>query len=446
MKRPTLGDHLKHQDLTERQTALVRLLTRPLLLAESSNPLDAQAFTYAQRHETELRRFLTDGPGWTLRIQPRSARLFKSRPTPAPGRSSESPAIGPFASQPENDVSQSDTPSPADLTQPPRPALDPTSSRPFTRRRYALLLLVLTVLDYAETQTTVGQIAEKLGPVIAHDPALENSGLTLDLSEKTDREDLVHALRLLIHLGVLQRIDGDEGRFVSSRQGDALYNINTDAANTLIAPRRAPSQISVTGFNERYAAIAFDTPPSLEEGDTARNRRVRQNLYRRLLDDPVVYFADLPDDEREYFTGQRPRILKTIEAATGLPAEVRAEGVALLDLTGRATDARLPEEGTDGHVCLLTAEYLAQAVQRGEHTVSRAQLHERAAGWIAEYGRAHWRKDACAPGAEAGLIDDALNRLYGLGLIDLAGPQSDITPRPAIARYRLEHIRNGSKI
>ncbi|MEL7088699.1 MAG: TIGR02678 family protein, partial [Planctomycetota bacterium] len=320
------------------------------------------------------------------------------------------------------------------------------SRRPFTRRRYALLLLVLTVLDDAEAQTTVGQIAEKLAAVIDYDPALEGSGWALDLNDKTDREDLVHALRLLIHLGVLRRIDGDEGCFVSSRQGDALYDINAEAANSLLAPRRAPSQINATGFHERYAAVAFDTPPTLEESDTARVRRVRQNLYRRLLDDPVVYFADLPRDEYEYFTGQRPRILQAIENATGLPAEVRAEGVALLDLTGRATDARLPEEGTDGHVCLLAAEYLARARQRGEHAVSRAQLQERVAGWVAQYGRAYWRKDACAPGAEAGLVETALSRLYGLGLIDLAGPQSDVVPLPALARYRVESFRAGGKV
>ena len=37
----------------------------------------------------------------------------------------------------------------------------------------------------------------------------------------------------------------------------------------------------------------------------------------------------------------------------------RAEGVALTDETGSLTDVAMPSEGTDAHVTLLVAEYLA---------------------------------------------------------------------------------------
>ena len=43
----------------------------------------------------------------------------------------------------------------------------------------------------------------------------------------------------------------------------------------------------------------------------------------------------------------------------GLVAEQRAEGLALVDEAGSLTDVAMPAEGTDAHVTLLVAEFLA---------------------------------------------------------------------------------------
>jgi uncharacterized protein (TIGR02678 family) len=82
-------------------------------------------------------------------------------------------------------------------------------------------------------------------------------------------------------------------------------------------------------------------------------------LFRQLLDDPVLYYEELTDGEREYLDRQRGSILKEIETATGLVREVRAEGIAMTDPTGTLSDYGLPEEGTDGHLTLLLATFLA---------------------------------------------------------------------------------------
>ena len=103
----------------------------------------------------------------------------------------------------------------------------------------------------------------------------------------------------------------------------------------------------------RLEAVLDEPYPDTEEG---RNWRLRTRLFRRLLDDPVVYFADLDEQERQYLISQRPSIVKEIEAATGLVQEARREGVAMIDPDDEMMDVGMPEEGTDGHITLLVAD------------------------------------------------------------------------------------------
>src|SRR5205085_11607625 len=144
------------------------------------------------------------------------------------------------------------------------------------------------------------------------------------------------------------------------------------------------------------------------------NRARRQALTRRLLDDPVVYLEELSTEERSYLMSQRPFLLGRIAEATGLVAEVRAEGIALLDPSGEATDLRMPEEGTHGHATLLLAERLAGALrQNGPAAVPLKSLQAAMAGWIREH-RAYWRKETREPGAEVCLCRLAIDRLEAL--------------------------------
>src|SRR5439155_3174081 len=96
-----------------------------------------------------------------------------------------------------------------------------------------------------------------------------------------------------------------------------------------------------SALDDRLAAI---TEEFTAETDDGRNRRVRSSLIRRLLDDPVLYFSDLSDEQRAYLTGQRAFLIKEIANATGLVAEVRKEGIAMVDAGAGLTDLRLPEE------------------------------------------------------------------------------------------------------
>jgi len=259
--------------------------------------------------------------------------------------------------------------------------------------------------------------------------------MTFDLETREARRDLVHVVRLLLEFRVLRRIHGVEEHFVDNR-GDVLYNVDRPSLSALLAVRRGPSTVRSTTFEERLAAVVEEPAP---ESDDARNRRLRMTLTRRLLDDPVVYYDDLDDDERAYLASQRAHIVRQIHEATGLVAEVRREGIALVDPEGPLTDERMPDEGTEGHVTLLVAEYLASIVRT--QPPSGVRPFVALAAIIAHVGvlkrehKAHWRKDALAPGAETTLAAAALERLAALRLVRRVG--NGVEPRPALGRYRL---------
>ena len=78
------------------------------------------------------------------------------------------------------------------------------------------------------------------------------------------------------------------------------------------------------------------------------------------MDDPVLYFDDLNSEERVYLEQHRGYLLRQINEATGLIAEIRREGIAMVDIEGDLTDVQFPEESTEGHLTLQLARWLAE--------------------------------------------------------------------------------------
>lgn len=390
----------EQQQIADRQSALRALLAAPLLTASR----DGEALALVRIHTDWLRDWLARNCGWTLQVDAELARLRKT---------------------------------PADLGDSTRGARDGGSDLPFSRRRYALFCLALATLERGDRQTTLGNIADEVSGAVAAEPAFVEAGLTFDLVERESRRDLVHVVRFLLDLRVLIRLHGQEEHFLE-RRGDVLYNVSRPALAALLAVRRAPSTIAVGGFEERLSALVHEAIP---EGEEARNRQLRHRLMRRLLDDPVVYYDELAADERAYLTGQRAHLLRLIEEATGLVAEVRREGIALVDPEGTLADVGMPEQGTEGHVTLLVAEFLAQKARAlageggaGRAPVPLAEVIAHVASKKREH-RTHWRKDALAPGSEVALAGQAVGTLEGLRLLRRVG--ESVLPRAAIGRYRL---------
>lgn len=390
----------------ERRRAARALLAAPLLTAGS------EQFRLVRKHAAELAAWFAQETGWLLVVDTQTARLFKT---------------------------------PARLTDGTRPALTPRTRVPFTRRRYVLLCLALAALERSDAQITLGRLAEGVLTGAA-DPALAEAGIEFRLDRREERSDLVAAVRLLLDLGVLRRVAGDEEMFLSiahrpSGAGEAatvavrvdddvLYDVERRVLAQLLATARGPSTVAVRGFEPRLAALTAEPAPDTDE---LRLRALRQRLTRRLLDDPVVYYAQLSEEERAYLVSQRHAIARRINELTGLVAELREEGVAMVDLDDELTDVRMPEQGTDGHATLLIAAQLAMAT-RPQSVFELTRLVRR----LAIEHRAYWRKSATEPAAAADLVAQALAKLEALDLIEYVGDEREtVAPKPAIARYAL---------
>jgi len=218
---------------------------------------------------------------------------------------------------------------PADLGDGSRAAFGPKEIGPFTRRRYVVLCLALAALERGDRQTTLGTLADEVIALMAADPDIGESGVHFDLNSRDQRADLVHVIRFLLGLRVLIHVQGNDQQFLLQNQFvkeevDVLYNINRPVLALMLNVRHGPSSIDdQLPIEQRMARLVHEPRP---DTDDARNRALRFRLTRRLLDDPIVYFDELDDDEREYLTRQRGHLLRRIEEATGMIPEIRAEG------------------------------------------------------------------------------------------------------------------------
>ena len=382
------------EEQAQRQAALRALLAKPLLVSAS----DAEALLLVRRHLPALSDWLRRETGWRLAAGTEMARLFKNAPLiaeathPARGRNRE----------------------------------------PFSRRRYVVLCLALSALARADTQTTLGSLADDVLTAAA-EPGLATTGFTLSLDTRSDRADLVAVVRLLLGWGVLTRVAGDEDAYLSA-SADVLYDVHRAVLGVLLASNRGPSTVTDGAFEARLAEL---TAEPVADTDELRNQALRRTLTRRLLDEPVLYYDELTEDEHAYLVSQRHNITGRISEATGLLPELRAEGIAMVDPDDELTDVRMPEQRTDGHLTLLVAEYLATR----ERTPRDELL-----GFVRQAADDHanyWRKGVTDPGAEIELLDTALEKLTALRLVENAtevtrdGTTRVVRTRPAIARFAL---------
>ncbi len=384
----------------------LRAAVRALLMTPLMSP-DDDDFPAVRRQADALRDWFGRETGWMLQIEHEGARLYKR---------------------------------PADLA-------STTRGLPFyDRRRYVLLCLACAVLERADPQITLRLLGERLLQFAA-EPTLAASGFSFTLGSPHERRELVAVCRTLLELGVVQRVAGDEDAFVHSggEQADALYDVQRRVLAGMLAAVRGPSTFrpedAPLTLEQRLHALVDEHVADSDEG---RRTVLRRQMARRLLDDPVVYIDTLDADSRAYFVNQRGAMAARLCDATGLIAEQRAEGLALVDESGSLTDVAMPAEGTDAHATLLVAEFLASVYrqQTGPAGVPRLQAglirHQDVVDYLREskqrYGK-YWRKSAREPGAERELAEIAIERLEKLQLI--LREADTLYPRPAIARFAL---------
>ncbi len=384
-----LASAVEESRATERRRALRALLAQPVLAARG--PAEAD-FRRVRRFETELREWLDANTGWRLTVDTSAARLHKR-------------------------VAGAD---------PTRGVVD-HRRRPFTRRRYVILALSLAVLERSGGQVTLGKLAEDVIGELG-DPRFTASGVEFTLAGRDERTDMAAVVRMLLTLGALRRVEGDEERFVEAGT-DVLYDVEHGVVGVMLQTAQAPSIVTADDFDARLEAVV-DRP--FTETDDARMRALRRTITRRLLDDPVLEYASLAEDEVAYLTHQRRAITDRITDTTGLIAEIRAEGIAMLDPEDALADVRMPEGGAPGHLALLIATRLA-----AEQRMTRDQLIAHTDELCATHATVWGSTIRSRPRAE--LADEAVGRLRALGLARVDG--DEVFARPMLSRFRLGEPR-----
>lgn len=311
-----IAEGIRDTDLGAYQRAARTLLVHPLVTR--THP-DAGALPLVRRFATTLARDLDAAAGYRLELTPTCARLVKRLDR-----------------------------------------LDPTQAiqlagkkKPFDRRRYAYLCLVLGALGRAGSQVALTELAESL-----RRRAADVDGLGFDPDEWRHRLAFVDVVLHLEHLGVLSPIEVSSVTWLRDPElGEALYDVDRDAAHQLFVPPRVIQHVASTA-----GLLADDLTASRD----ARRAASRQRLGRLLLEHPVVYFDDLTEVDRAYLVNQARTLADDLGRLTGAQLERRAEGAALIDATGGFSDRRFPAGGTPAQVALLLADAIAALVGAGE--------------------------------------------------------------------------------
>ena len=282
-----------------------------------------------------------------------------------------------------------------DTLDPTRPA-DTRAKKPFDRRRYAYLVLTLSALGRSGGQVALSELADAVAA-----EAGRIDGLGMDTERKADRDAFVDAVAWLAARGALRMADGSATDWVNDpERAEALYDIDRDIVGAVYAPSRVLQHLdSVTGL---LVDVASAGPG---QGINAERRRAGRRARRLVLENPVVYYADVDENLRGLL--RSPALAEDLERLTGLPLERRAEGVALINSGGRLTDVTFPGTGTVAQAALLLCARIAGYLQRNRGRVEHLPTAT-AAERLAE---ASARIDAVIP-ARAGvaaLLADAVN-------------------------------------
>jgi uncharacterized protein (TIGR02678 family) len=282
------------QALVERRTAARHLLQNPLTCKEH----DPDLFRIVRRHEAELDRWFTRRLGYRLHVDGDTARLFKTGYAPAN-----------------------------------RP-LRASTGRALHQREYVLLALILSATAAGPAVISLRDLVEAVRSAAAE------AELTLR-DDPADRRALVTALRWMVDHGLASELHDHVDAYVADAQADAILRMRPDRIVLLPIP----------GLGR-----ATDATTLLEQANRSEPPRVW--VRRRLVEDPVVYRADLGEEawaELRRRMGDEERYLHEM---FGLLIENRAEGVAAIDPDGDLADQAFPTGGTVGHASLLLIEAL----------------------------------------------------------------------------------------
>ncbi|TDP91189.1 TIGR02678 family protein [Labedaea rhizosphaerae] len=386
----------------------IRIMLVSPLLHERGAP---EQFDLVRRRREPITKWFDYYCGWDLAVEPRLgyARLAKVRPT-------------------------------ADGSRPLRRRR--SGQAPFDRRRYVLLCMAAAEL-LSVPVTTIGLLADRVARATAADPVVADFVTAV----RGERMAFVDALRVLEHLGTIEVLDGATESFVDAVEAKVLYRVDNTLLMRLLSAPTGVSQLAVPAeevparFDELLSAVSRERrygaapeqsghlPPVSE---VQRNLWLRHSIFRRLVDDPVVYLDDLTGDERAYLNSPTGRqLLRRAASEGGFLVEERAEGVMFVDPDAIATDHRFPDGAGNAKVAALLL------LDRIDAVTTIEQLRVIAGELLAKFPR--WAKGYRGDNGIHTLVTEALDVLRGFGLVRVA--DGLVHPLPAAGRYAVDATR-----
>ncbi|SDP64788.1 TIGR02678 family protein [Actinopolyspora xinjiangensis] len=329
------------------------LLRRPLLHAASP---DGDLLGMIYRHRAVLQELFATLLGYRLVIHRRYARLYKS----GPGE-------------------------------------DATRAVPtLTPRGYAHVALTLAALTGCGKQVLLSRLIEEIRA------AAGEAGLVIG-DAPGDRRSMAAALRHLVDLGVLTETEGTVGPLANDTAAEALITVDTDLLGQLVT-----GPLSEADGPERLVELAAGT-----EG--AHAVTVEQAVRRRLVEDPVVHYHDLPETQANWLRRHRAGEARLLERYFGLVAESRSEGIATTDPQDYLNDAPFPGSSTVARVAQLALPKLLEGSEPREgdhrHPLGREDF-ARVCGELLESYPAAWSRRALEdPDSLVAMVVDLLRRV-----------------------------------
>lgn len=283
------------QSALELQACARHLVQRPLTCKEH----DPELFRQIRRNESELDRWLTQRLGYRLHVNADTARLFKDG----------------FVAE--------------------RRSLRTASGRSFHPLEYTLLALVLGSTVAGPAVISLRDLVERVrSAAVEADITLEDS--------PTMRRGLVCVLQWMIGLGLASELYQRVDAYAADETADAVLKIR-------------PERIALLPLS---ALVGADSPQDLL-ARAERRGAIRQWMRCRLVEDPVLYRADLSDAEWSELRRRLGEEADLLEEMFGLALEARAEGIAAIDPSGALAEMRFPAGGTVCHAALLLIRRLS---------------------------------------------------------------------------------------
>jgi uncharacterized protein (TIGR02678 family) len=295
-------------ELADYQKAVRLVLRHPLVTATFP---DEKALPLVRRWSPQLREDLAEAFGYRLELYGDTARLLRVVDEPDPSQ----------------------------------PATSRTG-KPFDRRRYAYLALILAALGRAGIQATLTELADTVGADAGRVP-----GLGFATDSYPHRMAFVDAVIFLEQRGALRLADGAPTAWASDpERAEALYDIDRDVLVALFRPGRVLQHL-------RSIESLLDAPVGTSEN--ARRRAAGQAARRAVVERSAVYYQEVAAEVANHL--RNPALVEDLERLTGLRLERRAEGVALIDTAGWS-EQRFPGTGAPAQAALLLAGEIADRI------------------------------------------------------------------------------------